>query len=115
MSKVLRHDFTQTDLIRYFYPKIFTLAALNPNVLDRGLACTASARLIVLDFGGPEKARIYWVKPDSHAYVVKNDQKDTEFAYNNSGRRKRKVGFVKQYEDKTEEYFKESWSRLDLK
>ena len=77
---------------------------MGPEALERGMSCVASARLIVMEMGGPTQARSYWVEKDIHQFVVKNGQTDDELAYNNTCGQKRHVWYVKKYGvDTTEE------------
>jgi hypothetical protein len=122
----LEPDFDENQLCEYFYQRIWEggLAGFsrpNPYALQRGLGCTAAARLIVMDLGGPKKARIYWVNRDGHAYVIKNGQAPEEPAYNNSLSKTprplpiRTVKFVREFgRDVTDKYFKLSWAELNL-
>jgi hypothetical protein len=92
---------------------------------EQGLSCYGYARLMVLDFGGPEKARIYMIeRPDktdpkyrlSHGYVIKIGMNEEELAYNNEDRYWGKyftVGEVlAEGTDITEEIFSLQWSEL---
>lgn len=117
MKTEIRPEWTQEKLINYFSKRLQSLVpALNPTVLNRGLGCTAASRLIVMDMGGPSVARIWWVETDAHAFVIRNGQNDKERAYNDSLGLKRTVGYVRSHgEDYTDEYYRYSWSFLNLK
>jgi len=101
---------------------------LNRSTYEHGLSCLGYARLIVLDLGGIEKAKIYWIEQRNgseilgHAYVVPIDSKTTDLAFNNNidapffprplNRKLTVKEVLKRGTDITEEIFKKPWKRL---
>lgn len=113
----MRPDLNESQLVNYLSKQLKSLLpGTREHVFEQGLPCLVAARLIVMDMGGPNHARIWRVETDYHAYVVGNEQKGNELAFNNYLNKRRTVGYVRSNgKDNTDEYFGETWTRLGLK
>ncbi len=121
-KKQLTPDLDDRGLIEYFRDK-------KPKGLDdktlENLSCLGLARLIVGEFGGPRKARIYWLEDgpgdddSAHAWVVKIGSDPKDKPYNNNlgiSKMSTENATVEQLEregvDRTEEILNQPWSTL---
>lgn len=125
LTPTLSGNTPEGDLYKYFEDKLPD--NLSPDYYNAGLGCEGFARLIVLELGGPDQARIYRVEGTewdevlkvylpSHAFVIHKNNQPTDLAYNNDrpyfGRfltvaEVREVG-----EDVTDEIFETPWDML---
>lgn len=97
MVEKLTSGLNRDQLFKFFSAKLRNVFRniKDDKRLKGGMTCGLSALLIVEDLGGPTQARIWWLDEDSHYYVIKFDQNRDEFAFNNTGKQKRTVGYVK--------------------
>ena len=83
---------------------------------ENGLSCVGFARLIIMELGGPDKAKAIWVRHfanTGHAYVVPKGSPSQDLAYNNNFSKKltnREV--LKRGKDITEDVFKWKWEEI---
>jgi len=112
----------EEPLFEYFLTKL--PEDLSVEEYNKILSCQGFAKLMILDLGGPEKAKAYWVPEESnpssvdnertgHTYVVQIGSDPLSRAFNNKRGENRNVAYVLEHGvENTGQLFSMLWNQL---